>query len=171
MGFQNLEEITAETWSKCQKALTLGVANELAAASGDPTPHPKNASLFRLRILPRKKQPKNFWSSTWCFYEIVVGSSSPRDGSGLNVGSVHFIQFVNQKACGGGHYTVPTLEIFKKVQVAHGQFRLNPPGADRVFTAFVRRYPISFRAFPIDEAANDLALMIAETLPKFRQLT
>lgn len=55
----------------------------------------------RIRLLPTApRQPKGFWSKSWCFYEMNVGTYDRT----ADRCEVQFFMAGNQKVCGNGAY-------------------------------------------------------------------
>lgn len=170
MNSTNPKELVLQTWDACRALLPGGIGQNLTVPSTDPAPlKKKETNIIRLRILPAKKHPLQFWSSAWCFYEIAVGIY----GGGLTVGAVAFVQFPSQKVCGSGKYTQPTIQILEKVQAMHpADFVLTPAQSPDVSaTSFSRRYFAKTHPyFPVEIAAQDMSWLIQKTLPQIECL-
>ena len=171
MPAQNLESLALAAWVECCRLLPKSLAENLAIPQADPAPFKKSGNDFvRLRVLPRQKNPLNFWNSSWCFYEIAVG----KYGDGLTVGGVAFIQFPKQKACGDGRFLQPVLAILVKLRpecVSGFELCAASPGLSAV-TGFSRRYfAREFPFFPPAVAGRDLDWLIQKTLLKFEALS
>jgi hypothetical protein len=166
-------KIALETWDLCNQLLP----NECGWTVA---PHPKDPSLLQkkghapfvtqLRILPEPKQPVRFWSSSWCFYQILVG---PAD-AGTNLGGIQFLQFSGQDACGGGLWRKPVAAILRELQTRRpAEFsitELNDKGAIKPQLCTRYRMSSQCKTFPVEQAAADLAWLIQESLPRFQAL-
>ena len=146
------------------------MAKEVMANRSDPKPLKKgNTNIMRLRMLPQQKAPILFWNSAWCFYEIGVGTYSPRDGEGLNCGGIQFFQNPNMKVCGTGIYRRQVTEIISALAKARPGFVAGLDPAGKIH--FGRRYLVKdFRDFPVTVAGEDLAWLIEQTLPRFQAI-
>ena len=146
------------------------MAKEVLANHSDPKPLQKgDTDIMRLRILPRQKAPIKFWNSAWCFYEIGIGTYSPRNGEGLNLGGIQFFQNPNMEVCGAGKYRRQATEIISALAKLRPCFvaGLDPMGKIH----FGRRYMVKdFRDFPVAVAGEDLAWLIQKTLPRFQAI-
>jgi hypothetical protein len=110
-------DIVLETFDLLLGLLPRELADDIKLHSKDPCPLKKGSDLdiVRARILPRHKAPLQFWSSSWCFYEIGVGRYAPAPGEGLNLGGIGFTMFPDNKQCGGGIYRRPVTSILEQV--------------------------------------------------------
>jgi hypothetical protein len=161
-------DLVRETWKVCQSLLPAKLAASLKAHAKDPAPLDKGATnIIRLRILPEIRQPLKFWSGTWCFYEIGAGSYARGPGEGLNLGGISFVQFPNQQVCGAGLYRQRVLQILNRL-AATRQNDFTVQDATSIHLA--RRYLVQHRAFPYKIAGQDLAWLIAKSLPAFAAL-
>jgi hypothetical protein len=165
--------IALETWKACSEQLPQDCGWSVAAHPKDPSPLNKKGNapfVTRLRILPETKHPNQFWSSSWCFYEILIG---PVDG-GTNLGGVQFLQFSNQAVCGDGLWHQPVMQVLKALQQERPMdFSLTEFNDRHVRKPqLCTRYRMSpkCRAFPVDRAAADLAWLIQKSMPKFQAL-
>jgi hypothetical protein len=167
-------QLALDTWTHCQSLLPSAVARGLTTAPGDPQPFKKHGggtNIVRLRILPRKKVPALFWSNAWCFYELGVGSY---DNSALVLGGVCFLQFSDQKVCGGGKYESAVRQILLSAHKKRAEdFQLAETSGGGARMPFLgRRYRANpaQKFFPVEHAAKDLAWLISATLPEFQKL-
>ena len=70
----NRKQLALDTWDQCRSLLPKALADNLTVPKSDPALMSKeNTLIMKLRVLPRKKAPVNFWSKPWCFYEIGIG--------------------------------------------------------------------------------------------------
>ena len=166
MTSPDLKSLALETWDECCRLLPQSLAENLVVPNADPEVFKKGATdIMRLRVLPKRKAPLNFWSTSWCFYEIGIGTY---DGT-LNVGGVQFVQFPFQKVCGSSRYwrqVINVLESLKDGRV--GEFQMLPstgPGTPTLYQRFYRNR--DFPLFPVTEAAQDLSWLLQKTLPQF----
>lgn len=175
MSTHNPKNIALETWDLCRGMLPPHIVENLTVPPSDPQPlKKKDADIMRLRILPKRKHPVQFWSSSWCFYEIGVGSYGRGNGTGLNIGGISFVQFPNQKACGEGRYLRSVSDIVRGLQRQRNtEFEVVVAGeAGAVSTQLFRRYMTkSSPQFPVQIAAEDLAWLIQHSLPKFEAIS
>lgn len=169
MNPPNPKETALQTWDACCALLPKNIVENLRMARCDPAPlKKKDTNIMRLRILPKNRKPLEFWCSAWCTYEIGIGVYDGR----MTVGGVSFVQFPNQKACGAGKYTEPTLQILKNAQALRADFVLTPASfPDISSTSLARRYLAQTHpCFPVELAAQDLRWLIQTTLPQFECL-
>jgi hypothetical protein len=172
MNDQQRADLAMDTWLKCRVLLPTLLVKNLAPHSDDPKPLKKKGTLdiMRIRLLPIQMKPAKFWNSSWCFYEIAVGSLG---GSFLCLGGVQFLQCSGQQSCGGGKWTGPVTTII------HDLHALRPNdfikdfqadnSADRPLLS-ARYHAKPFKNFPVQRAAEDLAWLIQESLPRFEAL-
>ncbi len=163
-------ELAQAAWQTCLEKLPPELRDALSPAKGDPQPHPTIKNVARLRLLPRRKSPPTFWSSTSCFFEITVGI---RSTTGLVQGTVAFFQYPNKKVCGSVRYYRPTIEILRTAEAKRPEFRLDPAGGGQgAFIIFERGFAVKeFTAFPALRAGEDLAWLITQTLPRIQTLS
>ncbi|MDB6126033.1 MAG: hypothetical protein JWQ71_5026 [Pedosphaera sp.] len=161
-------QLAQATWVTCKSLLPPALIANLTFHSSDPAPFKKKGTdIMRLRILPKNRQPPNFWNSTWCFYEIGVGSYERGPNEGLNLGAVSFVQFSDNEKCGGGIYRNRVLRILNQLAFQRkNDFQVQ----DEKSIILYRRYSISHRLFPHTLAGQDLAWLITESLPLFASL-
>jgi len=162
-------ELAQVAWQTCLENLPPELRAALSPPKGDPQPHPTIKNVARLRVLPRRKLPPTFWSSTSCFFEITIGI---RSTTALVHGTVAFFQYPNKKACGSGRYYRPTIEILRSAEGRRPEFHLDPTGGEKgAYIIFERGYAVKeFSAFPAVHAGEDLAWLITETLPRIQAL-
>ncbi len=149
------------------------IAKDLSYPKNDPQPFQKAGSdIMKLRILPRSKAPQNFWSPSWCFYELGIGYYPASDGEGLSPGSIQFLQFSNNKQCGEGRYAGAVDNILTALQRERPEFVLRRAGqAGQSHISLGRRYSIKDHPkLPVEVAAKDLAWLIKESLPRFQAI-
>jgi len=163
------KSLALAAWDECCRLLPQSLTGNLVIPKNDPAPFKKGATdIMRLRILPRQKTPLNFWSASWCFYELGVGLY---DGS-LNVGGLQFVQFPFQKMCGSGSYWRPVIGVLDSLKDGRaGGFQLLPAsgrGSPTLYQRFYRNR--DFPRFPVAETAQDLAWLVQKTLPQFAVL-
>jgi hypothetical protein len=171
----NRIQLARDTWQATLPLLPPAIAADLPTAAGDPALFRKyddTISIARLRIVPDTKAPPYFWSRAKCFYELGVGKY---DGSASVLGRVAFLQFTNQKVCGCGHYSRPVSEILKTLAQERPQdFAFSdrsPDAAPMPMLARLYRAGPTLPFFSPNLAAQDLAWLISETLPKFQRLS
>ena len=133
--------------------------------------------IHRIRLLPVRKLPSRFWSSTWCFYEISAGSFGElppgsllaRRPQVLPVAQIQFFQAPNQKAFGDGHFRKPVEQILRSVQALRPEdwtfspVRSHAGDPGWAYQHLIRRYP----AGEIEAASEDLIWLIEQTLEQF----
>ena len=157
-----------ETLDKTMSLLPEEISSELKIV--EPKTLTKGG-INRMRGQICAKKTRGFWSATWCFFEVGVGSYKPRPGEGLNLGAVAFCCFPFNKACGGGKYSK---EIERILSRAHRErpeeFVLVRPdqAAGRAFYVRERRY--AGKSCPVDTAAKDVAWLIEQTFPAFEEM-
>lgn len=167
------QRIALQTWEACRKQLPQGCDWSVAPHPKDPLPLNKKGNapfVTRLRILPEPRQPSRFWSSSWCFYEILVG---PIDG-GTNLGGIQFLQFSNQNACGAGAWHDPVMEILRNLHARRPKdfllTEVNDKGVRKPQLCTRYRMSPQCKSFPVKQAASDMAWLIENSLPKFHAL-
>ena len=172
MNDQQAADLARDTWTKCLALLPAPLAANLAPHSQDPKRLKKKGivDIMRIRILPVRKQPASFWNSTWCFYEIAVGSL---DGSALCLGGVQFVQFSNNPRCGDCKWLLPVTAIIRDLQAKRPkdfitEFQADPTTPRPLISARYHAKPHKF--FPPALAAEHLAWLIEESLPRFEAL-
>ena len=158
--------------------LPANLRGRITSPSVDPT-HIRRLDfdIHRIRLLPVRKLPSHFWSSTWCFYEISAGafgelppgSLVARRGQVLPVAQIQFFQAPNQKAFGSGHYRTPVERILRTVQAQRPDnwtfTPARPLSSDQgwAYQHLIRRYPAS----ELESVADDLIWLIEQTLDQF----
>lgn len=171
MNAASLRNMAMEVFDQAVAILPVRIGQDVAPHRSDPVPFKTKGSEFmKLRILPRTKAPVRFWSSSWCFYEVGIGHYARRDGEGLNVGGIQFLQFSNNAQCGAGAYAKQVEAILTQLHGLRPEFRLDRPGSgDQDHCSLERRYFVKqFAAFPVQVAAADLAWLIKESLSRFQ---
>jgi hypothetical protein len=137
----------------------------------------RDFDIHRIRLLPVRKLPSRFWSSTWCFYEISAGafgglppgSLVARRPQILPVAQIQFFQAPNQKALGDGHYRTPVEQILRSAQAQRPDdwtfTPARPHSSDEgwAYQHLMRRYS----AGEIGSVAEDLTWLIEQTLEQF----
>jgi hypothetical protein len=162
--------ILLDTLDRCLAQLPPKIAGNLTHPQSDPSPLKKKQNdIVRIRVLPRKKSPVSFWNSTWCFYQLGLGVY----GGALTVGGVSFVQFPFQDKTGDGHYCRSVIEIIQRLGAGKGSsFQLTPASGPGTATSYKRLYGNrDFPFFPVEQAANDLSWLIANTLPAFEAIS
>jgi hypothetical protein len=155
-----------EVFNKCQTRLDGRIADNLAVVGNDPAPlKKKNSDILRMRVLPIERSPLNFWSATWCFYEVGLGMY----GGKPTTGGVSFVQFPLQRACGDSRYLQPVISILQDVQKNATEFALTtaPPSTQLQRVYRLKEFPY----FSVEQAAKDLAWLIEKTLPAFEAIS
>lgn len=168
-------DLAANTFDRTLERLKSLGSLSLKKPSSDPEDFSKGGSrIAKIRVLPNRKDsaPLQFWSSKNCFYEIGVGVYRGRANC---LGAVQFMMYPNYKACGNGRYTAGVREILSKLQPASKEnFFLHfmvPPIEDAILCGFQYSVNPGQTTFPVEQAAQDLAWLIQETLPKFQVLS
>lgn len=175
MTLEQQKDLARETYELFLQVL--GKKNpdiEIVKPPSDPALIPKDncKDVMRIRVLPKKKLPTGFWGVSGCFYEIGVGRYAPLlgDSSSLCLGGVQFFQYPQQERYGGGQYETDVKVILKKLlAIAPKGFSLRAPETDGKFH-FQKRYVASEHKgvlFPCNQAAEDLAWLVSESIPQF----
>jgi hypothetical protein len=119
--------------------------------------------MYRVRLLPagRPRQPGQFWDASWCFYEIGAGRL-------LNPAfrwQVQFFMACNNKNCGKGRYIAAVKDILQAAGLKRpdAQYRFDHKKDFALLT-------ISGRELNATNMGRDMAWIISETLPAFRQI-
>jgi hypothetical protein len=169
MNMKDAQSTLLSVFDNCSAQFPKSITSNIQYARNDPQPFKKqNTDIIRMRILPRKKAPVSFWSSTWCFYELGVGVY---DGA-LTVGGVLFVQFPYQKVCGRGSYATPVADILRALGTGkESAFECHIPSGPGDCTTYKRLYRCKqFPIFSVDQATEDLCWLVSNTLPKFEAL-
>jgi hypothetical protein len=174
MTEQQQKQLALETYDLVVKRLHARRPNlEVEKHDKDPAfiPKGKGKDVMRVRVFPKKRLPKHFWNVDACFYEIGVG---PYEGRAFCLGGVQFFQYAKQQRCGGGSYETAIESILRSLlPTAPKGFFFEPPSIERKFH-FEKQYSGKDYGpgvlFPCKDAANDLAWLIEQSLPKFFSL-
>lgn len=164
-------KLACETYDLVLGGLAASPGCTVRKVASDPAPLFKHGTSFmRARLLPEDRRPREFWTSSWCFYEIGVGNYPLAPA---NFGEVQFVMFPDQKPCGAGRYGRAVRAILDSLasQGRPGLF-FNPAGGDKrkaILCGFVYKVG-SHKEFPVKTAAADLEWLIRNTLPRFADL-
>ena len=116
-----------EVFVLLEGCLPNGLKGKFDKVKNDPSPFPKQRpTCAHLRILPTIREvPEKFWDSTWCFYQLSVGSELA--GS---VACVDFRHAPGNAECGHGEHsaavsrtlaaTALRVNVGRKVRRGHG---------------------------------------------------
>ena len=161
-------KLASLTWTACEKHLPPELAGALSVMGRDPTKFDKlSPNAARLRVRPRKKIPANFWGG-WTWYELHVGFVPIARPEGLNIGGFSFIHSANQKGSGAGAYARPATAVLQDaVSRLGGDFYVHATDNGKILS-LGRVYGQA--SFPFEEAGQDFARLIAETLPLLQQI-
>jgi hypothetical protein len=114
---------------------------------------------YRAILFPAKRpyKPRNFWSAEHCMYEIAIGSIG-----GIWGIKVQMLFGGHREICGkDAYYVGPVSDILLIASKRRTEFRFKP-NPDRGNISLVRVLP----GFDPEEAAKDMAWIIAETFPR-----
>lgn len=163
-----------EVFVLLEGCLPNGLKGKFDKVKNDPSPFPKQRpTCAHLRILPTIREvPEKFWDSTWCFYQLSVGSELA--GS---VACVDFRHAPGNAECGHGEHSAAVSRILAATALrlkAQG-FETHTPETSKgkPYFRLRRLYKGSpaYRSFghfpPPEDLARDLAALIAHTYPAF----
>jgi hypothetical protein len=133
MKNQTQAALLEEVFQTTIRLLPEAIGRDLTLASRDPSELKKGGTdIHRMRILPRKKRPAQFWSSSWCFYEVGIGRYEPGSGEGLNLGGIQFFQNPNAQVCGKGKHSGGLIPILKCLAAIRPEFRFEVYGTGKI---------------------------------------
>jgi hypothetical protein len=165
------ETIAIETYDLTLSNLSPTLPDAVRRPPKDPHHFKKEETdIVKTRLLPTERAPASFWSATWCFYEIGIGSY----GIGrANFGGVQFVMFPDNQVCGGGAYRRGVTGVLDGLNPGRRRgFFCEPNGGSTgaaILCGF--RYCLgAFTEFPMETAADDLAWLIKNTLRQFAAL-